>query len=62
MEAYRMAGYRYMDLVVLVTKARRDQSERLDRGILTEAQALAEYAQLMNAVNGIEQQRDGGPR
>jgi hypothetical protein len=60
LSAYQSAGYRYMDLVVMMTKARHDECERIDRGLLTEAQSQVEYAQLMNTIHNIEQQRDRG--
>jgi hypothetical protein len=60
--AYQAAGYRYMDLVTMMTKARRGESERIDRELLTEAQSQVEYARLMTAIHNMEQQRDSGRR
>lgn len=56
--AFRRAGYRYMDLIYLITAKRRELAEQVDNGTLTEAQAELEAAQLMVRVVNEEQQRD----
>lgn len=61
-EAYRSAGYRYMDLINLMTAKRLELSEKLDNGKITEAQSQLAYAQFMTSVTDIERQRDRGQR
>lgn len=60
--AFQRAGYRYMDLIYLLTAKRRALAERVDNGALTEAQAELEAAQLMIRINDEERQRDRGQR
>jgi hypothetical protein len=57
-EAYQKAGYRYMDLIFLIQAKRRELSEKIDKGNLTEAQAQLEFAQFMTGINDKERQRD----
>jgi hypothetical protein len=59
-ETYQKAGYRYMDLVFLMTAKRLEVSEKVDQGKLSEAQAQLELAQFMTGINDEERQRDSG--
>jgi hypothetical protein len=59
-EAHKKAGYRYMDLVLLMTAKRLELSEKVDQGKLSEAQAQLELAQFMTGISDEERQRDSG--
>lgn len=61
-EAYQEAGYRYMDLVSLMTAKRLELAEEIDQGKITEAQAQLEFAQFMTGIADEERQRDSGQR
>lgn len=55
--AYRRAGYPYMDLIYSLTAKRRETSQAIDQGRLTEAQAQSVMAQFATALNDRQQQR-----
>jgi hypothetical protein len=61
-DAYQKSGYRYMDLIYLLTAKRRALAEKIDRGTLTEAEAELEAAQFTVQLQDKERQRDGGQR
>lgn len=61
-EAYQNAGYRYMDLISLVTAKRLELAEEMDQGKITEAQAQLELAHFMTGITDKERQRDQGQR
>jgi hypothetical protein len=60
--AFQRAGYRYMDLIHLLTVKRRALAKRVDNGTLTEAQAELETAQFMVRIDDEERHRDRGER
>ncbi len=60
--AYQRAGYRYMDLISLLTAKRRALAEQEDKGSLTEAQADLEATQFMVSIVDVERRRDNGQR
>jgi len=60
--AFQSAGYRYMDLIYLLTAKRRELSEQVDNGTLTEAQAELEAAQLIVRIVDEDRQRDRGQK
>ncbi len=60
--AFQSAGYRYMDLIYLLTAKRRELAEQVDNGTLTEAQANVEAAQLLVRIVDEDRQRDRGQK
>ncbi len=56
--AYQDAGYRYMDLIHLLTAKRRVVMEEIDNGQLTEAQAQWQLSQFMSEIKGVERVQD----
>lgn len=60
--AFEIVGYRYMDLIGLLTAKRRALAEQVDKGTLTEAQEELEAAQFMVRLVDEERRRDSGQR
>jgi hypothetical protein len=60
--AYKAAGYRYMDLIYLITAKRRALAEKIDNGLLVEAQADLQFTQFMVRIDDEARQRDRGQR
>lgn len=61
-EAYRKAGYRYMDLIVAYAAKRLELSEETDQGMLTEAQGTFQLSQFYSGLIDRQRQRDRGFR
>jgi hypothetical protein len=59
-ETFQRVGYRYMDLIFLMTAKRLELAEMIDQGKLTEAQGQLEFARLMTEISDRERQRDRG--
>jgi len=62
LEAYRKAGYRYMDLIVQFTSKRAQVAEELDLGQMTKAQGQLAMSQFMTALIDEQRQRDRGQK
>lgn len=60
--AYQRAGYRYMDLIYLLTAKRLALAEQVDKGTITEAQEELEAAKFMIGLVDEERRRDSGQR
>jgi hypothetical protein len=57
-EAFRRAGYRYMDLVGILTAKRLEIAEKIDNHKITEAQGTLEYAEYASHVSDEERHRN----
>jgi hypothetical protein len=57
-QAFWSVNYRYMDLIGRYTAGRLQIAEKIDRGLITEAQVQTETVILINAINEAARQRD----
>jgi hypothetical protein len=57
-QAYRDAGYPYMDLIAVTTAARVVASENIDHGRVSEAEAQLQLAELFTRIANEERRRD----
>ena len=62
LEAYRKAGYRYMDLIYQMTSKRSQVAEEIDQGKLTEAQGNLAMSQFFTVLVDEERARDRGQK
>ena len=60
LQAFQVTHYRYMDLIYQLNAERWVLAERLDKGLLTEAQASLENAQFISRLRDQEMRRDRG--
>ncbi len=57
-QAFRAVNYRYMDLITRYAAGRLQIAQKIDRGLITEAEAKSETTTLINAINEVARQRD----